>query len=53
VRPLRAVALNVLFCPLNGPDDISLFHPVCIYVHGLGHLSDRVEVHFFPAEPYG
>ncbi|MCK4728404.1 MAG: hypothetical protein KAT27_05745 [Desulfobacterales bacterium] len=48
VHPLRAVALNVVFCSLNSPDDIYLFHPICIYIHSGGHLPNRVKVHLIP-----
>jgi hypothetical protein len=45
-HPLRAEALNVVFCPLDRADYIQLFHTISVYAHTLCHLPYLVEVHF-------
>jgi len=42
---LCAVTLNVIFCLLNGSDNIRLLHSICVYMHSLGHFSDFIKFH--------
>ena len=45
VHPIGAVTLDIVFCPLNSLDYISLFHPVCINTHALGHFLNLLKFH--------
>ncbi len=45
VRPIGAVALDIVFCPLNSPDYIRLFHPVWVNTHTFGHFLNLLKFH--------
>ena len=45
VRPIGAVALDIVFFPLNAPDYIRLFHPVCVNTHTFGHFLNLLKSH--------
>ncbi len=45
VHPIGAIALDIVFFPLNSPDYIRLFHPVGIYTHTFGHFLNLLKFH--------
>ena len=46
VHPLGGVTVKIVFFPLNGPDHVRLFHPVCLHTHALSLFLNFLEFHF-------
>jgi hypothetical protein len=44
-HPIGAVAVDILFFPLNKVDDIRLFHPVRVNAHVFGHSLNLLKFH--------
>jgi len=44
-HPIGAVAVDILFFPLNKVDDMRLFHPVRVNAHVFGHSLNLLKFH--------
>jgi hypothetical protein len=50
--PLRAVAIDVVFRPLDRPDHIGLLHAIGLQAHILCHLLDLAKIHIVPPKSW-
>ena len=50
--PLRAVAIDVVFRPLDRPDHIGLLHASGLQAHILCHFLDIVKIHMAPPKSW-
>jgi hypothetical protein len=46
VNPVGGITVKISFFPLNGPNHVGLFHPVCIDTHAFGHFLNLIKFHF-------
>ena len=44
--PLGAIAVDIVFSPLNTSDNVRLFHPECVNSHTFGHRLNLLKSHF-------
>lgn len=44
-HPISAVALDIVFFPLNNVDNIRLFHPERVNTHTFGHSLNLLKFH--------